>query len=459
VQPVPKKGKKPIPSNYRPIALLPIISKVMEKAVNVEILKHLETSGIINDSQYGFRHQRSTGDLLAYVTYIWESAIEGFGESQAVALDISKAFDRVWHQALLNKLPCYGFSPRLCLWLTNFLQGRSLQVVVDGASSDVLPTNAGVPQGSILSPTLFLLHINDLLTVTSNPIFSFADDTTVIASFSSHRPISARETQDHRGRMVRSLNCDLERIIDWGLENLVQFNAKKTQKCTFSRKANLACPNIVMSGQVLPSNPAISLLGVTASSNLSWHDHVTDIARAASKKLGFLFRARRYFTSQQLLVLYKAQIRPPLEYCSHIWRSAPKHTLNMLDSVQRRAIRLIGNPALTCSLQSLDHRRTVADLSLFYRYYHGRCSAQLAAVIPPRAIFGRHTRQANKAHPYMVKLDTPRTSLHQSSFFYRTAVRWNSLPASIFPSGYDLQAFKGGINRYLSGAHIAPRVT
>src|SRR3978361_1142036 len=122
----------------------------MEKAVNVEILKHLETAGIINDSQYVFHHQHSTGDLLAYVTYIRESAMEGFGESQAVALDISKVFDKVWHQALLNKLPFSGFSPQLCLWLTNFLQGRSLQVVVDGASSAVLPTNAGVPRRSIL---------------------------------------------------------------------------------------------------------------------------------------------------------------------------------------------------------------------------------------------------------------------------------------------------------------------
>src|SRR3978361_2253032 len=173
----------------------------MDKAVNVEILKHLETAGIINDSQYGFRHQRSTGDLLAYVTYIWESAMEGFGKSQAVVLDISKAFDRVWHQALLNKLPCYGFSPQLCLWMTNFLQENSLQVVVDGAFSDVLPTNAGVPQESILSPTLFLLHIKDLLTVTSNPIFSFAADTTVIASFSSHRPISTRKTTEPQNVM------------------------------------------------------------------------------------------------------------------------------------------------------------------------------------------------------------------------------------------------------------------
>src|SRR3978361_1235656 len=223
--------------------------------------------------------------------------MEGFGESQAVILNISKTFDSVWHQALLNKLPCYGFSPQLCLWLTNFLQGRSLQVVVGGASSDVLSTNAGVPQGSILSPTLFLLYINDLLTVTSNPIFSFADDTTVIASFSSHRPISARETQDHRSPMVRSLNYDLEKIIVWGSENLVPFNAKKTQKCTFSRKTNLACPNIEMSGQVLPSNPAISLLGVTAFSNLSWHDHVTDIAKAASKSWVFCQSEAKFYFS------------------------------------------------------------------------------------------------------------------------------------------------------------------
>src|SRR3978361_1022265 len=133
VQHVPKKGKKTIPRNYRSIALLPIISKVMEKAVNVEILKHLETAGIINDSQYGYRHQRSTADLLAYVTYIWESAMEGFGESQAVALDISKAFDRVWHQALLNKLPCSGFSPST-LPVTDELSTRDISTACCGRS-------------------------------------------------------------------------------------------------------------------------------------------------------------------------------------------------------------------------------------------------------------------------------------------------------------------------------------
>ncbi|KAG5900707.1 hypothetical protein JTB14_038225 [Gonioctena quinquepunctata] len=122
VQPVPKKGKKALPSNYRPIALLSIISKVMEKAINIELMKYLEDSGIVNDRQYGFRHQRSTGDLLAYVSHIWQLSIEKHGETLAVALDISKAFDRVWHQGLLAKLPSYGYPPQLCSLLASFSQ-------------------------------------------------------------------------------------------------------------------------------------------------------------------------------------------------------------------------------------------------------------------------------------------------------------------------------------------------
>nr|CAH7723759.1 unnamed protein product [Callosobruchus chinensis] len=99
-----------------------------------------------------------------------------------------------------------------------------------------------------------------------------------------------------------------------------------------------------------------------------WHEHVSSIATAAGKKLGYLFRARKYFSPANLLTLYKAQIRPNLEYCSHIWGAAAPTTLSILDVVQRRAIRLVGNPALTCHLQPLFHRHAVGDLSLSYRY-------------------------------------------------------------------------------------------
>nr|CAH7734571.1 unnamed protein product [Callosobruchus chinensis] len=96
-----------------------------------------------------------------------------------------------------------------------------------------------------------------------------------------------------------------------------------------------------------------------------WHEHVSSVATAAGKKLGYLFRARKYFSASNLLTLYKAQIRPSLEYCSHIWGAAAPTTLSILDAVQRRAIRLIGDPALTCHLQPLSHRRAAGDLSLF----------------------------------------------------------------------------------------------
>nr|CAH7714893.1 unnamed protein product [Callosobruchus chinensis] len=116
-----------------------------------------------------------------------------------------------------------------------------------------------------------------------------------------------------------------------------------------------------------------------------WHEHVSSIATAAGKKLGYLFRARKYFSPFNLLTLYKAQIRPSLEYCSHIWVAAAPTTLSILDAVQRRAIRLIGDPALTCHLQLLSHRRrrAVGDLSLFYRYSNGFCSFELTSIIPP----------------------------------------------------------------------------
>ena len=135
---------------------------------------------------------------------------------------------------------------------------------------------------------------------------------------------------------------------------------------------------------------------------ISWHNHVSSIAKRASQKLGVLFRTRKLYTSEQLLVLYKAQIRPTMEYCSHVWGNAPKHTLRLLDSIQKRAIRLIGDPELSKTLDTLDNSRRVGELSLYYRYFHGKCSADLASLIIPKAVHNR--RRTNGSHRYKVQL-------------------------------------------------------
>jgi len=117
VQPAPKKGNRSDPTNYRPIAVTSILTKVMERIIKYELMNYLESNGLLHDSQYGFRSKRSTGDAMAYVTEVWSHSLHSFGETQAIALDFSKAFDRVWHENLLGKLSAFGIDPSLCAWI------------------------------------------------------------------------------------------------------------------------------------------------------------------------------------------------------------------------------------------------------------------------------------------------------------------------------------------------------
>ena len=144
VQPIPKKGDHSNPSNYRPIALTSAIAKVFESILNSHFLKHLESHFLLSDHQYGFRKARSTGDLLSYLTHIWSSSLQDFGESFVVAIDTSKAFDRFQHKALLAKLPSFGFTLSLTKLSASFLSDFSISALVDGTTSTSFPVNIGV---------------------------------------------------------------------------------------------------------------------------------------------------------------------------------------------------------------------------------------------------------------------------------------------------------------------------
>ena len=160
-------GERSTAKNYRPVSLLSVVSKVFEKFVNNRIVDHLEKCGVFSDFQFGFRSCRSTAELLTVVSDRIARAFNRSGATRAVALDMSKAFDRVWHAGLLHKLKSYGISDQIFGLISSFLSNRRLRVVLDGKSSQEYPVNVGVPQGSILGPTLFLLYIMTFLMMLS----------------------------------------------------------------------------------------------------------------------------------------------------------------------------------------------------------------------------------------------------------------------------------------------------
>ena len=165
--------------NYCPVTLLSVVSKVFEKLVNNRIVDHLEKCGLFSDFQYGFRSSRSTADLLTVVSDRIARAFNRSGATRAVALDISKAFDRFWHAGLFHKLNSYGFSGQIFDPIFSFLSNRWLQVVVNGKSSQKYLANAGVPQGVILGPTVYTLMVYTLMVFVICNITVYADDTTL----------------------------------------------------------------------------------------------------------------------------------------------------------------------------------------------------------------------------------------------------------------------------------------
>ena len=197
-------------------------------------------------------------------------------------------------------------------------------------------------------------------------------------------------------------------------------------------------------------------MGVKITKSLSWTEHIQNIYKTASQKLGLLYKTKPYFSDDQLLIIYKSHIRSQMEYCSPVWGGGGSVALGLLDRIQNRACRLINSPRLTQNLSSLQLRRDVASLSLFYRYYHGHCSQELSTMIPPPLVRRRVTRGTDIAHEHSLVIPTCRLTTYQDSFLPRAVKLWNSLTQSCFPHDYNLQIFKQRCSKYLStvGVHF-----
>ena len=254
-------GERSTAKNYCSVSLLSVVSEVFEKLVNNRIVDHLEKCGLFSDFQYGFRSSWSTADLLTVVSDRTARAFNKSRATRAVALDISKAFDRVWHAGLLHKLKSWNFSQIFCL-ISSFLSKRRLRVVLDGKSTQEYPVNAGVPQGSIFSPTLFLLYINDLPDDVICDIAIYADDTSLYSKCDRASDLWQQL------ELASELESDLRDMVDWDKKWLADFNAGKSQLVSFDRSYNNGSIDVKMGGSILEEKSSFKMLGLTSLLNL-----------------------------------------------------------------------------------------------------------------------------------------------------------------------------------------------
>ncbi len=427
VVPVHKKNSRADPVNYRPISLLSVVGKVFERIVAEVICRHLDDNNLLSNQQFGFRSGRSTSDLLLLLSKDWQDSLDEGLDTLIVALDIAGAFDRVWHEGLLEKLRVKGIQGDLLRLMGDYLRGRTLHVVVNGQQSRDLPVGASVPQGSVLGPVLWNLYIDDLLRGLP-AISAYADDCTLSCSYSR---------QDSQ-RVVAGINQQLHLIEEWGKRWQVNFAPEKTQAMVVSRSpaaSQAVAGRVLFGGVTLPLKDDIRILGVDLDKELRFDRHLKHIARQASLRVSALRRIASLLDKRGILLLYKAQIRPYLEYGALTWMSSAPTHLRRLDKVERRVLRLVENNNLqpplldTTPLDPLEHRRDVAALTVLHKAQVQGVPHLAGLRLPPRA-FTRSTRTVLSSDE-LVGVPRSHASQHQRTFTSRVSRLWNMFTATV----------------------------
>ena len=397
----------------------------MEHILVSSILKFCEEENIPCQEQHGFRrHHSCESQLIGLVDEVSSDLVNG-KEVDALILDFAKAFDKVSHSLLVHKLAHFGITGEINRWVKNFLHNRTQAVVLEGATSESVPVESGVPKGSVLGPTLFLLYINDLpknLTATAR---LFADDTLC------HRPITSDKDEE-------SLQEDIDRLADWEEKWQMKFHPEKCQCLRFTRKRKnkRKLRTYKLHNHPISNVQKATYLGVTLQHDLSWDEHVNKIVTKANKSLGFLRRNLKVKSKKIKETAYLSIVRPCLEYACSVWDPYTEKLIKKLETVQRRAARWVSSryrqtssvEDMISNLQwtSLKSRRIQANKNNLFKYANNKLqiysiNKPLRSSIPPR-----HSSRNN--HPLFFNYPPGAPSYRQETFFPRTIKLWNDLP-------------------------------
>ena len=306
VLPLYKAKDRQLLSNYRPISLLPTLSKVLEKVVHNKLCRFLKLHDILFESQYGFRKHHST---IHGVAEFIQHAVNSYDDNKctiSVLLDLSKAFDTINHRMLLYKLKYYGIRGIAYQWFHSYLSNRIQYVTFNGTKSIVQIVTCGVPQGSVLGPLLFLIYMNDLpLCLKASKAILFADDTTLYAS------------SDDIAHLYKTVNHDLENLTDWFRANKLSLNTNKTHYMLFSHNRQLYPPDqytIQIESNIIDRKNCCKFLGLLIDDKLTWSEHIAYVHSKLSKSLYAMNRSKYLIPSQYLKTLYDSLVQSYLSY-------------------------------------------------------------------------------------------------------------------------------------------------
>ena len=436
--PLFKKGSRNKSENYRPVSLTSVICKLLERLIKDHMVDFLVKHKLLNSSQHGFLKARSClTNMLCFLEEITKWIDVG-SPVDIIYLDFQKAFDKVPHQRLLLKLKAHGIGDSITDWIEQWLTDRRQRVVVDGEVSNWKSVLSGVPQGSVLGPILFLIYINDLDDSITSNVLKFADDTKLF------RKVNTDGDKQH-------LQNDLDRLVKWSEKWQMLFNFGKC-KCLHTGHRNLNV-NYRMGDTVLGTTVKEKDLGVTISADMKVSEQCGIAASKGNQILGLIRRNITYKGKKLIIPLYKAIVRPHLEYCIQAWRPYRKKDIDTLERIQRRATKMI--PELRdlsyeerlkeCGLTTLETRRLRGDQIEVFKILNGYEN------IDRNMFFSLKKDSRTRGHEVKLVKDQCRLDIRKHSFSQRTINEWNKLSTDCVTAS-SVNMFKNKVDTYLRRA-------
>ena len=348
-----KPGKpSELASSYRPISLLPVLSKICEKLILARIRPILEENKTLPDHQFGFRFRHSSVDQLHRVTNTITYSLERKEYCCAAFLDVQAAFDKVWIDGLLYKLrrilPEYLYKV-----MTTYLHNRYLQIRVGNATSEFREVRAGVPQGSVLGPTLYALYTADIPEPTTTTLGTFADDTVYLTSDAN--PVTA----------ANRLQNALTELENWIHKWRTKINPNKSEYIVFTLNKSIP-PPVLFEGEPIPWTDTAKYLGMHLDSKLTWRAHInkkiTEL-KIKRSKIHWLLNRNSALSLENKLLLYKMILKPVWMYGAHIWWQACKSNINKVQVFQNETLRLITGAPLFTTVELLHSYTEIAFIT------------------------------------------------------------------------------------------------